>query len=427
MANQNPYSVLGLRKGVSEDELKQAYVELVKKFDPEKHTDHFMVIQHAYETLRDPSKRAREDILIPNHVRGRFLFLGEEQMRVPDAQINARILDAEKAFRAAEDNPQSRDEYVKSLMTRSYIKVSRKLWAEAIDDWKTVLNIDSTHQRAKNNILYALITLGYSYAEHDLNNEALELWERAVQMNPDRIELLHNMAIVCERVEKTDQAQRYWQESLRRWQGQLDRDPDNAYLRNLIIEVHRHLGGQTAQPGVKDAPKSINEYKEILKINPNDFEAQYRIATTLYEEQKWEEATRSLDQISRKYPKNIEVLNMLGWALINSGHPEQAFQIWNRSLSIDPKNTNTREAIIKARMSMGKVFRSRGMHTQSLVNFKALLRFIPRSPEVYMEIGQTYMYKGDKRSAAQAFDMVLKLDPKNRAAKQYLSDMKLRT
>jgi hypothetical protein len=36
------------------------------------------------------------------------------------------------------------------------------------------------------------------------------------------------------------------------------------------------------------------------------------------------------------------------------------------------------------------------------------------------------MMKGDKRSAAQAFYTVLNLDPKNRDAKQRLSEMKLR-
>ena len=75
---------------------------------------------------------------------------------------------------------------------------------------------------------------------------------------------------------------------------------------------------------------------------------------------------------------------------------------------------STRESIIKARMSIGKLFRKKGLHTQSLVHFKALLKYTPNSSEVYMEIGQTYMLKGDKRSAALAFERVTQLDPKNR-------------
>jgi len=77
-------------------------------------------------------------------------------------------------------------------------------------------------------------------------------------------------------------------------------------------------------------------------------------------------------------------------------------------------------------MSVGRAFRNRGMYTQALVHFKALIRYTPNSAEVYMEIGETYLLKGDKRSAAQSFTMAMQLDPKNREAKQRLSDMKLR-
>ena len=85
---------------------------------------------------------------------------------------------------------------------------------------------------------------------------------------------------------------------------------------------------------------------------------------------------------------------------------------------MDPKNISTREALIKGRLAMGRAFRNKGMYTQSLVHFKALLLAMPKSPEVHMEIGQTYMQKGDKRSASLEFQKVLEMDPKNREAKQ---------
>lgn len=426
MENQNAYSVLGLRKGTSEKEVKDAYVALIKKFDPEKHTDRFMLIQASYETLRHPGKRAREDILAFNFVRGRFLFTEEEKSSEPDAALNQEILKYRDNLARNGANPELRTAYTKALMQRTFKKVTKRLWAEAIEDWQAVLQVDAAHQRAKNNILYSYLTLGYSYADHGLYEEAIELWEKAAQMNPDDEHLIHNLAIACEMAGKTEESKRYWAETLRRWQAKLDSDPDDEYTRGLIVEVRRHHGGQAGEEG-RTGPASIEEYREILKINPDDFEAQYKIATAVYEEHKWPEAIEAWSNLLKKHPKNIEALNMLGWSLLNAGQIEQAFQIWQRSLAIDPKNHSTQEAIIKARMSVGRAFRNRGMHTQSLVHFKALLRFTPKSSEVFMEIGETYMLKGDKRSAAQAFSMVLQLDPKNRDAKQRLSDMKLRT
>lgn len=425
MENQNVYKALGLRKGATPEEIKQAYVERVKRFDPEKHTDRFMAIQQAYEKLRKPEMRAREDILIYNFTKGRFLFANEEQTKESDAQVRHLLQDAEEAHGSRPDDGAAQKQLIKALMMSSFKKVGKRLWAEAIEDWRRILDIDPTHQRAKNNLLYSFITLGYSYADHDLHAEAIELWEKALQMNPDNGELIHNLAIACELAGQAEKARKYWADTLRRWQARLDQHPDDEYTRNCIIEVRRHHGGQVEDSG-GEGPSSIEEYREILKIKPNDFEAQYKIAGALMEQRNWGEANEILRNLSREYPKNIEVLNMLGWALLNGGQIEPAFHAWSKALAIDPKNHSTREAIIKARMSMGKALRNKGMHTQALVHFKALLRFIPKSPEVYMEIGQTYMLRGDKRSAAQAFDRVLALDPKNREARQYKSDMKLR-
>ncbi len=424
MSDQNAYSVLGLRKGASEEDIKQAYVELVKKFDPEKHTDKFMVIQAAYESLRDPRKRAKEDFLVLNYIAGRFLFTEDERTEDADETVDQRVQESETQYAAAPTDTEARGRYIKSLMQRSFKKVGKRQWAKAIEDWKRVLECDAAHPRAKNNLLFSYITLGYSYADHNLMVEAIELWEKALHMNADDDQLIHNLAIACEKAGRMEQAKRYWSEVLKRWQARLDADSDDLYTRNCIIEVRRHHGGQIGEEG--QGPSSIEEFEEILKINPNDFEAQYKIASVLMEQKKWAEASVMLHKIIEQYPRNIEVLNLLGWANINSGHIEEAFRIWNHSLALDPKNYSTREAIIKGRMSMGRVFRNKGMLTQSLVHFKALLRFMPNSAEVHMEIGETYLAKGDKRSAALAFNKVMELDPKNKTARQRLSAMKLR-
>lgn len=429
---QNVYAIFGLRKGASDEEIKQAYVELIRKYDPEKHTDRFMVIQTAYEKLRHPERKAREDILIYNFIRGKFLFAEEERAREDAETLKNQMEEAQKAYQADTSQDGAKQAYIQARMRHSFRMVEKRLWNEALQDWKAILDMDPSFQRAKSNMLYSLITLGYSYAEHELHAEALDLWEKAARINPDNTDLIHNLAICCERAGQREKAQKYWNEVLRRWQALLDKDPENRYTRYLLVEARRHLGelsenaDATGGPVEKKTPRSIEDYKEILKLNPDDFEALYKMAMALYKEHRWKEAIEAWQSLLKKFPKNIEALNLMGWSLLNAGRIEQAFQTWNRSLAIDPKNHSTSEAIIKARMSVGRAFRKRGMYTQSLVHFKALLRFTPKSSEVYMEIGETYMLKGDKRSAAQAFKQVISLDPKNREARQRLSDMKLR-
>ena len=61
------YEVLGVQRGIGDDELKKAYRKLAKQYHPDLHPDdkeaeaHFKEINEAYEVLSDKEKRARYD------------------------------------------------------------------------------------------------------------------------------------------------------------------------------------------------------------------------------------------------------------------------------------------------------------------------------------------------------------------------------
>lgn len=450
--NKNAYAILGIQKGSTLDEIKQAYVTLVKKYDPERHTDRFMVIQKAFDKLKSPATRAREDVNTFNFIRGEFSFIAEEQTQATDEQIDMALRNLEIKRTAGEIKPEEADaKLVQGLMIRSWKKVQKKLWAEAIQDWQQILKVDPTHRRAKSNLLYSFITLGFSYANHGLYEEAIEVWAQAAQMNPDSDPIIHNLALAYELSGQAEEAGRYWQEVVKRWKAQLEREPDNEYLKSCLIEVLRKHGEQVSnerspaapaatggsggsatpqQPGAAPQPtrnaKGISEYREILKLNPNDFEAQFKIAGLLMQEHQWAEAVKELDDLRKKYPRNIEVMNLLGWALLNSGKIEDAFMAWRKARVIDPKNYQITESLIKAHMAIGRMLRDKGQFTPCLVHFKALDRYLPDNDEVHYEIGRTYQMKGDERSAFQEFTRVLQLNPKHKAARNGLSTLKLR-
>lgn len=489
---RNAYSVLGLHKGASDEEIKQAYVSLVKKYDPEVHTDRFMVIQGAFEKLKDPELRAREDILTYNFIRGGYQFSKEEQVEVPDAKLKEAIdsLEAKKQ----EDGTYPADVLPKLLTAyqiRARKNVERKLLKEAMDEWMLIRELDPTHQRAKNNLLMAFIKLGYSYANHQLHEEAREMWEKAVKMDPDNHMLIHNLAICCDLAEQYDDSQRYWDETLKRWNAMLERNPDDEYRKNLIVEVHKHLGelkerkpqsgegskperapgmpppqtqplgsrqssspppttGQapprpapppapapprSASPSSSPAPPSPeaptggqsdeDRYKAILKLRPDDFEAAMRLGHVYMERKEWGKAAAHFKAMRENFPKNVDVINSLGWAQLNSQDVDNAFRTWKEGLRIDPKNHALREALTKAHMMMGRGLRDKNLFINSLVHFKALAKLMPNSDEVHYELARTYQMQGDLRSAFGEFQKVIKLNPKHKEARKGISELKM--
>lgn len=67
MENVNPYETLGVNKDATDVEIKKAYRKMAQKHHPDKHKgekgaeDKFKEINHAYEVLKDPNKRANYD------------------------------------------------------------------------------------------------------------------------------------------------------------------------------------------------------------------------------------------------------------------------------------------------------------------------------------------------------------------------------
>jgi tetratricopeptide (TPR) repeat protein len=370
---------------------------------------------------------------------------------VPDATLNQALEMLERNKETDPDKaPENAAKLIRAYMIRSWKNEQKKLIKEAMEDWGRVVEIDPTHRRAKNNLLAAFVKLGYAYANHGLFDEAAEYWEKAARRDPENTLIVHNLALAYEKAGNDAGAQRFWDETLKRWTQQLEREGENLYLRNCVIEVNRHLNdkgspshnhvGATPAPaahannnrapapapaGPKTPESELARCQEILRLKPDDFEANYRIGQLLTERKSFKEAAEHLEALQRKYPRNVEIINTLGWAQYNNQELDTAIKTWNRGLKLDKNNFHLRESLIKAHLRMGRALREKNLFIRALVHFKALTKFMPDSEEIHFELGETYRMKGDARSAYLEYQNVLKLNPRHKEARTALSGLKM--
>ncbi len=131
---------------------------------------------------------------------------------------------------------------------------------------------------------------------------------------------------------------------------------------------------------------------------------------------EWREAVEKLRLLSRHFPQNVQVLNQLGWSMLESGSETEAFNTWKQSYLIDPNNPHTREFTSRGHLRCGRVYRERRVFDKALMHFKQLQRDEPQSVRVRFETAGTYALKGDKRHAIIEYEEALKLDPENEVA-----------
>ena len=53
----DPYDILGVSRGSSEADIRRRYLELVRRYPPDREGERFTEIHQAYEKLRDPVVR----------------------------------------------------------------------------------------------------------------------------------------------------------------------------------------------------------------------------------------------------------------------------------------------------------------------------------------------------------------------------------
>ena len=89
---QDPYATLDLEHSATEGEIRARYLRLVREFPPEREPEKAAVIRAAYDALRDPVVRLRNQLF---EVRATCTFesLIHEQVALPGAQrLPTRLL-----------------------------------------------------------------------------------------------------------------------------------------------------------------------------------------------------------------------------------------------------------------------------------------------------------------------------------------------
>ncbi|GMO39213.1 MAG: hypothetical protein Ta2F_15610 [Termitinemataceae bacterium] len=170
---QNFYQILGIEKSAGDEEIKRAYFNMVRKFQPDNAPEKFKEIRNAYETLKDKKKREKYDAIgeIPDSIAPLFYeakwfdHLGKYSKA---AELYCDILQRHPEL----DNV--REEYAESLCMDEKFGKAIEVWEELCS--RNPLN---AHYSGK---------LGRSYFERGWEKKAETEYKRTLNLDPSAVD-----------------------------------------------------------------------------------------------------------------------------------------------------------------------------------------------------------------------------------------------
>jgi len=174
--------------------------------------------------------------------------------------------------------------------------------------------------------------LGVIYHQQGRIQEAQQMFERALAINPHYTEAALNLAVTYNDVGKYKEANALYariMEASRNAPGQLD-----PFAKGKLANMHADLGAAYKDVGMPE--DAVREYEKALALCPTFHDIRTRLGATLREAGRLDAAAREFERVREDRPGYLPARLQLGLVYYGQGRNAEATAEWQEILSLEP-------------------------------------------------------------------------------------------
>ena len=238
--------------------------------------------------------------------------------------------------------------------------------------------------------------------------EALNLAEEASEMFPNQTGFIQLIGENHLKMGQTEEAKRAFQRSIK-----LDPKSTKSYL--SLADLYFDQG--------KFVYAALS-FGDAVYLEPDNTEYRYMMGLSYFNAQEWGRSINAWEDFLRYKPDDAMVKTLLPQAYYilavehnRVGNPTLGRESFKNALAI---NNNHHSWLPGAFSVLGKFYRDKNMHKESLVAYQEVLEIIPNDADTYMGMGITYWKMNEKQLARASWEKSLALKPNNNESQGWL-------
>lgn len=177
------------------------------------------------------------------------------------------------------------------------------------------------------------------------HEEALKICYQLKEKDKDDDDLKHNIALLLDRLERHQEANRYWEELIRKWRKDWKDTPSQSKsaLSEKLNRAYRHLGENFFK---SDKPQqAVQAFEKAVNYKPDDYESHFELAEYHTENENWPRALKSYQTALKNHPEPLDILNNMAFVYGEMGEYEEMLETLTKVFEREPGNASAKELL----------------------------------------------------------------------------------